>query len=66
MQVLNLNVQVDKLPDGCSTSDPNHESCIFNCSKYCILKQALNRKECFVQNNRNIIPDDCPLIIDNK
>lgn len=61
MKILEMNIKVDKLPDGCNVSKPNDESCIFNCFKYCILKQALHQENCFVQNNRGIVPDDCPL-----
>ena len=61
MKVLDINIKVDKLPDGCNANNPNNESCIFNCFKYCILKQALEQENCFVHNNRGIVPDDCPL-----
>ena len=61
MKILSVNIKVDKLPDGCSVAKPDDEHCIFNCFKYCILKQALEQDKCFVENNRGIVPDDCPL-----
>ena len=61
MKVLEMKINVDKLPDGCNVSEPSEDGCVFNCNKYCILKQALNHSDCFVQNNRGIIPTDCPL-----
>ena len=61
MKVLDVDIKIDKFPDGCNVAKPDDERCIFNCFKYCILKQALERENCFVQNNRGIIPDDCPL-----
>ena len=61
MKIFDINIKVDKLPDGCNVSKPDDEGCIFNCSKYCILKQALRQGEYFVHNNRGVVPDDCPL-----
>lgn len=61
MNILTLNIQVDKLPDGCSVNMEDNERCVFNCWKYCILKMALKQGDTFVQNNRGIVPDDCPL-----
>ena len=63
MKILEMDIKVDKLPDGCSIANIGDESCVFNCFKYCILKLALNKENCFVQNNHGIIPDDCPLRI---
>lgn len=61
MKILEMNLKVDKLPDGCSVAKESDESCIFNCFKYCILKQALHQGNYFVQNNRGVVPEDCPL-----
>ena len=61
MKVIKINIEVDHLPNGCSVNDAYEEGCIFNRDKYCVLKQALNQKDCFVQNNRGIVPEDCPL-----
>lgn len=61
MNILKMDIVVDKLPSGCNISKPNEDSCVFNVNKYCILKMALNQKGTFVQNNRGIIPSDCPL-----
>ena len=61
MKVLDMKIKVDKLPDGCCVAREGDEGCSFNCDKYCILKQALHHKDCFVQNNRGIVPNDCPL-----
>lgn len=61
MNIVDMNIVVDKLPNGCNVAEPNDESCIFNQHKYCILKMALKQNNTFVQNNRGIIPDDCPL-----
>lgn len=61
MKILSMNIKVDRLPDGCSTHRYNDESCIFNQDKYCVLKMALNENDTFVHNNRNVIPNDCPL-----
>lgn len=51
-----MNIVVDKLPDRCA-------GCIFNQSKYCVLKMDLKHSNSFVQNNRESISDDCPLTI---
>lgn len=61
MNILDMHITVDKLPDGCNVASPDDECCVFNCFKYCILKLALNREDCFVHNNRGVVPDDCPL-----
>ena len=61
MNIVDMNIVVDKLPDGCSVTEPNEESCVFNQHKYCVLKMALKESNTFVQNNRGIVPDDCPL-----
>ena len=61
MNILEMNITVDKLPDGCNVDKPGDTECIFNCWKYCILKMALKNENCFVQNNRGTIPDDCPI-----
>lgn len=61
MNVLSMDIKVDKLPDGCNVRDRNDEGCVFNQHKYCVLKLAANQGGFFVQNNRGIIPDDCPL-----
>jgi len=50
-------MKVDNLPSG----GVGYEGCVFNQQKYCVLKMALNKKNTFVQNNRNIVPKDCPL-----
>ena len=61
MEILEMNIKVDKLPNGCSVAKIGEESCIFNQHKYCVLKMALHQKNTFVQNNRGIVPTDCPL-----
>jgi len=57
MNITKMDIKVDNLPDGCV----GYEGCVFNQQKYCVLKMALNKKNTFVQNNRNIVPKDCPL-----
>lgn len=61
MEILEMKIKVNKLPDGCRVCSPDSEGCIFNQDKYCVLKQALNHKDCFVQNNCGIVPKNCPL-----
>lgn len=53
-----MNIKVDKLPDGCNSST---KGCIFNRWRCCILKMALGQDDSFVHNNREIVPEDCPL-----
>lgn len=61
MEVLEMKIKVDSLPDGCCAAKEVDEGCVFNCDKYCVLKQALNHRNCFVHNNRGVVPNDCPL-----
>ena len=62
MKVLSIDIAVNKLPDGCNVAKAEDDGCIFNRDKYCVLKQALERENCFVQNNRGFVPEDCPLL----
>ena len=67
MNILEMKIVVDKLPDGCNIAKIGDEHCPFNRDKYCVLKQACGVQNTFVNNNRGVIPDDCPLIaVTNK
>ena len=60
-----LSIKVDELPTNCSYSKECGDGCVFNQNKYCVLKMACNQSNAFVQNNRDNIPSDCPLILYN-
>ena len=49
-----LSIIVDELPKNCL-------GCPFNRDKYCAVKIAFGSNDCFVQNNRQSPPKDCPL-----
>lgn len=54
MKITKMDILVDKLPESCC-------ECVFNETKYCSLKIALNKSNTFVQNNDKNIDKDCPL-----
>jgi hypothetical protein len=57
MKILNAPV-VDEKPKNCL-------ECRFNENKYCSLKTAMDIETTFVQNNRDNVCEDCPLILDH-
>ena len=58
MKILKAPI-VDKKPDNCLR-------CSFNTDKYCSLKISMDLENTFVQNNRENVCGDCPLVEDGE